>query len=100
MAFQTDSSRMLTAAGQLDTILQDVLGSLGRYVTMNQNLTGPGLDGTAALASLATTEDIATTGKQVSARFQSVIDMMRRGASEYQNMNEQNRAALSNIPTA
>ena len=97
MAFETDSARMLTAAGQLDTVMQDVLSSLSRYVTINQNITGTGFIGDAADASLISTTDIATTGKQVSARFGHVIETMRRSAAEYQHMNEQNRATLGNI---
>lgn len=100
MALNTDTARLMSGAAQMETIGNDALGALGRYVAMNQNLTGSGFIGNAALASLATTEDVATTGRQVSARFQAVCDMIKRSAQEYEHMNEQNRAALSNISQA
>ncbi|MBY0442805.1 MAG: hypothetical protein K2Q25_11845 [Mycobacteriaceae bacterium] len=97
MALNTDTARLMSGAAQMETIGNDVLGALGRYVAMNQNLTGTGFAGNAALASLATSEDVATTGRQVGARFQAVIDMIKRSAQEYEHMNEQNRSTLSNI---
>ncbi|ULP45410.1 hypothetical protein [Mycobacterium lentiflavum] len=92
-----DVAQMLTGASQMTNIQQEVLTALGRYVTMNQNLTGTGFSGDAALASMATTEDINRTGQQVSQRFQSVIDMMKSSAHQYQQVNEQNRAALGSV---
>jgi uncharacterized protein YukE len=100
MALNTEAQAMYAAANQLDGIKQDVLAALAQYVTMNQNLTGPGMNGTAAVASLATTEDVAQTGRQVSARFDHVIQMMRTGAHNYQQMDEENRAKLANIRPA
>lgn len=97
MALNTEAEAMYNAANRLDNIKNDVLAALGQYLTMNQNLTGPGMDGTAALASLATTEDVTQTGRQVSMRFDHVVQMMRSGAHQYQSMDEQNRASLSNI---
>ncbi|BDN85416.1 MULTISPECIES: hypothetical protein [Mycobacterium ulcerans group] len=97
MALNADVAQMLSGAGQLDNIKQEVLAALGRYVTMNQNLTGTGFAGTAALASMATTEDINRTGQQVNQRFGNVIDMMRRSAQQYQETNAQNRAALGSV---
>lgn len=99
MAFNTDSTQMMTGAAQMENIVNEVLAALGRYVTMNQNLTGAGFIGDAAMASMATTEDINNTGRQVSQRFQNVIDMMKRSAQQYAEMNNQNRAALGNIQT-
>ncbi|MGO9103073.1 MAG: hypothetical protein ACLP9Y_27900 [Mycobacterium sp.] len=99
MALNTDSTQMLSGAAQMENIANEVLAALGRYVTMNQNLTGTGFIGDAAMASMATTEDINNTGRQVSQRFQNVIDMMKRSAQQYAEMNNQNRAALSNIQT-
>nr|VTP02299.1 Proteins of 100 residues with WXG [Mycobacterium riyadhense] len=93
----TDHAQMMSAAAQMDNIASEVLAALGRYGTMNQNLTGSGFIGDAAMASMASTEDIQNTGHQVSARFQSVIDMIKRSAHQYQEVNNQNRAALSNI---
>ncbi|HME48073.1 hypothetical protein [Mycobacterium sp.] len=100
MALNTEAEAMYAAANQLDQIKQDVVNALGQYLTMNQNLTGPGLNGTAATASLATSEDITNTGRQVGARFDHVIQMMRKGAHDYQSMDEQNRARLANIRPA
>ncbi len=100
MALNTEADRMYAAANQLDQIKQDVVSALGRYLTMNQNLTGPGMNGQAAFASLATTEDIHQTGNQVGARFDHVIQMIRKGAHDYQTMDEQNRARLANIRPA
>jgi uncharacterized protein YukE len=100
MALNTEAEAMYAAANQLDQIKQDVINALGRYLTMNQNLTGPGMNGQAAVSSLATSEDVTNTGRQVSQRFDHVIQMMRKGAHDYQTMDEQNRARLANIRPA
>ena len=100
MALNTEAEAMYSAANQLDGIKHDVLAALAQYLTMNQNLTGPGMNGTAAVASMATTEDVTNTGRQVSQRFDHVIGMMRKGAHDYQSMDEQNRARLANIRPA
>lgn len=97
MAFNTDTERMLESASRLESIRDEVLSSLGRYMMTNQDLTGGAFQGMAALASMRTTEDISTTGKQVSARFQSCIDQIRGSAHQYSQMNEQNAAQLGNI---
>jgi len=97
MALNTDIAQMNSGAGQLENILQDVLSSLGRYETMNQNLTGTGFIGDAAMMSLKTTGDVAQTGRQVSTRFDYCISTMRRSAAQYAHMNDANRAALGNI---
>ncbi|KEP38787.1 hypothetical protein LAUMK4_05752 [Mycobacterium persicum] len=97
MALNADVAQMLNGAQTLATIQSDVLSALGRYVTMNQNLTGTGFSGDAALASMATTEDINRTGQQVNDRFQNVINMMKRSAHQYAETNAQNRAALGSI---
>lgn len=93
----TDSGRLRSAAMQLDQIKTEVLSALGRYVTMNQDLNGAGFSGTASLASLRTTEDIAQTGRQVSNRFEQIIDAMRTGADEYDRVEHENQAAVSSI---
>lgn len=92
-----DVAQLGAAATALDSVCGEVLTSLGRYVTMNQNLTGTSFSGTAALASMATTEDINNTGRQVSERFQSVINMIKRSGQEYQAMEDANRAALGGV---
>jgi len=97
MALNADVAQMLTGASQMEAIGQDVLASLGRYVTMNQNLTGSGFIGNAALASMSTTEDVANTGRQVSARFQNVVDTIKRSAHQYAETDAQNRAALGGV---
>ena len=97
MAFNTDTEALQNGAVQMQNIAQDVLNGLARYMSTNQDLTGPGFDGLAAMASLRTTEDISTTGKQVSARFQACIDMMKSSAHQYAQMNEDNRTALSHV---
>ena len=45
MALNTDTARLMSGAAQMETIGNDVLGALGRYVAMNQNLTGAGFIG-------------------------------------------------------
>lgn len=97
MALSTDTERMLEAAARLESIRDEVVSSLGRYMQMNQDLTSGPFSGAAALASMRTTEDIAVTGKQVSARFQACIDQIRASAHQYAQMNEQNAAQLGNI---
>jgi len=97
MAFNTDTERMLESASRLEGIRDEVLSSLGRYMMTNQDLTSGAFQGMAALASMRTTEDISTTGKQVSARFQACIDQIRTSAHQYTQMNEQNAAQLGNI---
>jgi uncharacterized protein YukE len=99
MALNADVSVMMSGAGQMENIQQQVLEALGRYTTMNQNLTGTGFIGDAALASMASVEDIANTGRQVSQRFQNVIDMIKRSGQQYAEVNAQNRAALGAIQT-
>ena len=99
MALNADVAQMLSGASQMENIQQEVLAALGRYSTMNQNLTGTGFIGDAAMASMASTEDISNTGRQVSQRFQNCIDMMKRSAQQYQEVNAQNRAALGSIQT-
>jgi uncharacterized protein YukE len=99
MALLTDTERMLEAASRLDSVRNEVMSALGRYMTMNQDLTGGPFSGSAALASMRTTEDISTTGKQVSARFQACIDQIRASAHQYAQMNEQNAANLGGIAT-
>lgn len=97
MALNADTSQMLTAAGQLSNIKDEVLAALGRYQTMNQNLHGAGFDGDASLASLNSTEQIRHTGQQVSTRFENCINMMKTGAHQYAESNAQNRANLGAV---
>lgn len=96
----TDSAKLRAAAARLDQIKQETLTGLGRYLTMNQDLTGGGFNGNAALASLRTTEDVATTGRNVSARFDSVIQAMNAGAAEYDRVEAENAAQVSGITTS
>ncbi|WP_301149887.1 hypothetical protein [Mycobacterium simiae] len=90
-----DSAAMASAAAALENIAGDVLTALGRYSTMNGNLTGAGFVGDAAMASMATTEDISNTGRQVHDRFQTVINMVKKSGHEYAAMNDANRSTLS-----
>jgi uncharacterized protein YukE len=99
MALNTDTQQMLAAAAQLESIRNDVLTSLGQYSTMNQDLGSSGFQGAASIASLRTTEDINSTGRQVAVRFQSCIDQIRNSAHQYAQMNDDNAAHLSNIST-
>lgn len=93
----TDSAKLRGAAMHLDQIKSDTLTSLGRYLSMNQDLTGASFGGNAALASLRTTEDVSNTGRQVSSRFEQVIDAMRMGADEYDRVEQENASAVSGI---
>lgn len=95
MALNADVAVMQGAAQQLGDIRDEVVTALGRYVTMNQNLTGAGFAGNAALASLASTEDIARTGQQVTVRFGNVISEIQKSAQRYDQEDAANRAALS-----
>jgi len=96
----TDSAKLRAAAAELDRIKNDTLQGLGRYMTMNSDLTGGGFGGNAALASLRTTEDVATTGRNVSARFDSVITAMNSGAAEYDRVESENQANIASVATS
>lgn len=96
----TDSAKLRTAASELDRIKNDTLQGLGRYMTMNSDLTGGGFGGNAAMASLRTTEDVATTGRNVSARFDSVITSMNSGAAEYDRVEAENQANIASVATS
>lgn len=97
MAFQTDSTKMRAAAAQLDEIKNQTLNGLARYVTMNQDLGGSAFVGIASVASLKTTEDVATAGRNVSARFDQVIQALRAGADEYDRVEHENQSHLSSV---
>lgn len=97
MAFQTDSTKMRSAAAQLDEIKNQTLNALGRYLSMNQDLGGSAFIGLAAGASLKTTEDVTTTGRQVSDRFDQVIQALKMGADEYDRVEHENMGHLSGV---
>lgn len=97
--FNTDSTKLRTAASQLDEIKAQTLNALGRYVTMNQDLGGSAFVGIASVASLKTTEEVATTGRNVSSRFEQVIQAMQFGANEYDRIEAENQANLSGVST-
>jgi uncharacterized protein YukE len=93
----TNASRMLQVASTLERIKQDTLAGLGNYVNRNQNLNGTGFSGTASLQSVNTSVEVSNTGKQVAARFDMVIDQIRKAAAQYGHTNDQNRAALAQV---
>ncbi|MCH9729746.1 MAG: hypothetical protein K0U84_08750 [Actinomycetia bacterium] len=95
----SDAARLLGAAGTLDRIKADTLTALGRFVGTNTDLTGSGFIGVAAGASLKTTEETASVGRNVTARFDQVINAMRAGAAEYQRIEEENQATLGSVAT-
>ena len=97
--FQTDSTKLRNAASSLDEIKNQTLNALGRYVTMNQDLGGSAFVGVASVASMKTTEEVATTGRNVSARFDQVIQAMQIGANEYDRVEAENQARLSSVAT-
>ncbi|WP_082691796.1 hypothetical protein [Mycobacterium sp. IS-1556] len=97
--FQTDSTKLRNAASSLDEIKNQTLNALGRYVTMNQDLGGSAFVGVASVASMKTTEEVATTGRNVSARFDQVIQAMQIGANEYDRVEAENQANLSSVAT-
>ncbi|BBY46577.1 hypothetical protein MARA_03350 (plasmid) [Mycolicibacterium arabiense] len=97
--FQTDSTKLRNAASSLDEIKNQTLNALGRYVTMNQDLGGSAFVGVASVASMKTTEEVATTGRNVSARFDQVIQAMQIGANEYDRVEAENQAQLSSVAT-
>ncbi len=90
---------MRSAASQLDEIKSQTLNSLARYASMNQDLAG-GFNGLAYAASMKTTEEIATTGRHVSARFEQVINAMQTGANEYDRVEHENQAKMSGLANA
>lgn len=96
----SDSARLRTAASQLDRIKNDTLQGLTRYITMNQDLTGAAFGGRAALTSMRTTEDVANTGRNVSARFDAVINAMNAGAAEHDRQEAENQANLGSVSTS
>ncbi|WP_074339095.1 hypothetical protein, partial [Mycobacteroides abscessus] len=81
----------------LERIKHDVLALLSGYVDSNQNLNGTGFSGTASLQSVNTSVEVSNTGKQVAARFDMVINQIRKGAAQYTHANDQNRAALAQV---
>lgn len=97
--FQTDSTKLRNAASSLDEIRHQTLNALGRYVTMNQDLGGSGFIGVASVASMKTSEEVATTGRNVSSRFDQVIQSMIIGAKEYDRIEAENQAKLSSVAT-
>jgi hypothetical protein len=97
--FQTDSTKLRSAASHLDEIKNQTLNALGRYVSMNEDLGGGAFVGLAAGASLKSTTDIATTGRHVSSRFDQLIQAMQIGANEYDRVEAENQAHLAAIST-
>ncbi len=97
--FQTDSTKLRNSAASLDEIKNQTLNALGRYVTMNQDLGGSAFVGVASVASMKTTEEVATTGRNVSARFDQVIQAMQIGANEYDRVEAENQAKLASVAT-
>ena len=97
--FQTDSTKLRNSASSLDEIKNQTLNALSRYITMNQDLGGSAFVGLASVASMKTTEEVATTGRNVSARFDQVIQAMNIGANEYDRVEAENQAKLSSVAT-
>lgn len=97
--FTTDSTKLRNAASQLDEIKNQTLNALGRYTTMNQDLGASGFVGIASVASMKTTEEVATSGRNVSARFDQVIQSMNMGAAEYDRIEQENQQHLASITT-
>ncbi|CAA0123289.1 Uncharacterised protein [Mycolicibacterium vanbaalenii] len=97
--FTTDSTKLRNAASQLDEIKNQTLNALGRYMTMNQDLGSTGFVGIASVASMKTTEEVATSGRNVSARFDQVIQSMNMGAAEYDRIEQENQQHLASITT-
>jgi hypothetical protein len=97
--FQTDSTKLRNSASSLDEIKNQTLNALGRYVTMNQDLGGSAFVGIASIASMKTTEEVATTGRNVSSRFDQVIQNMQIGANEYDRIEAENQAKLASVAT-
>ena len=95
--FTTDSTKLRNAASSLDEIKNQTLNALGRYVTMNQDLASAAFVGVASLASVKTTEEVATTGRNVSSRFDQVIQNMQIGANEYDRIEAENQAHLASV---
>jgi hypothetical protein len=97
--FQTDSTKLRNSASSLDEIKNQTLNALSRYSTMNQDLGGSAFVGIASIASMKTTEEVATSGRNVSARFDQVINAMNIGANEYDRIEAENQAKLSSVAT-
>lgn len=99
MAFNVDPVRLRNAASSLDEIKNQTLNALGRYVTMNQDLGATAHQGIASIASIKTSEEVATTGRHVSSRFDQVIQAMQIGANEYENREQENMANIQAVST-
>ena len=97
--FQTDSTKLRNSASSLDEIKNQTLNALSRYSTMNQDLGGSAFVGIASIASMKTTEEVATSGRNVSARCDQVINAMNIGANEYDRIEAENQAKLSSVAT-
>lgn len=97
--FTTDSTKLRNAASQLDEIKNQTLNALGRYITMNQDLASGGFQGIASVASMKTSEEVATTGRNVSARFDQVIQAMQGAAAEQDRIEAENQAKLASVAT-
>lgn len=99
-ALNTDTGAMLEGTRQLANIHMDLMASLQRYQTMNQNLTSSGFQGDAAIQSMTTTEDIRRTGTQVTQRFETVINTIKTSAAHYDSTNQQNRNVIGQVTGA
>jgi uncharacterized protein YukE len=99
-ALNTDTGVMLEGARQLANIHMDLMSSLQRYQTMNQNLTSSGFQGDAAIQSMTTTEDIRRTGTQVTTRFETVINTIKSSAAQYDSTNQHNRNIIGQVAGA
>lgn len=99
MTLNVDPGRVLQAAAALESIGNDVVANLNRYVTMNQNLNGSGFSGIASLASVNTATDVSHTGTTVHTRFQATIDQMRKGVAQYNQINQDNASSLTSVGT-
>jgi hypothetical protein len=95
--FTADSTKLRNAASQLDEIKNQTLNALGRYMTMNQDLGSSGFVGIASVASMKTTEEVATSGRNVSARFDQVINALNSTAAEQDRIEGENQQQLASI---
>jgi hypothetical protein len=94
-----DFDRMDANASRLESIGQNVVAKLARYMSTNQDLTGPGLGGTAGTASLASAEKIQRAGVNVHAHYGRMVDAIRSSTAGFRAQQEQATAALSNVAT-
>jgi hypothetical protein len=96
-ALNNDFDRMDANAARLETIGQSVVTKLMQYKTRNQNITGPGIGGSAGAASLASAEKITGSGINVHGHYERMVSAVRTSTTRYRAEQERSTANLTNV---